>query len=70
MSNRLNRKILKINNRTSVSQEFKYVEPMLKSIANPSIFSWSSPGKGIEGETVNAQDNNSKQIILKLRKPI
>jgi hypothetical protein len=70
MSKQLNRKVLKVNNRSGVNQVFKYVEPTLKSVANPSILSWASRGKGVEGESTNAQDLGSKQIINKRRKPM
>ena len=70
MSAQLNRKILKVNNRSSVKQVFQYAEPQVKSVANPSILAWASPGKGVQGETVNSQDNGSKQIINKRRKPM
>lgn len=70
MSNQLNRKILKVNNRSSVKQVFQYAEPTVKSIAKPSILSWASRGKGVEGESTNSQDLGSKQIINKRRKPM
>lgn len=70
MSKQLNRKVLKVNNRRGVKQVFQYVEPTLKSVAEPSIVSWRGPGKGVEGESTNAQDLGSKQIINKRRKPM
>jgi len=70
VSKQLNRKILKVNNRSSVKQVFQYVEPTFKSVAKPSIFAWSNPGKGVEGESTNSQDIGSKQIINKRRKPM
>lgn len=70
MSKQLNRKVLKVNNRSGVKQVFQYVEPTLKSVANPSILSWANPGKGVEGESVNSQDVGSKQIVNKRRKPM
>ena len=71
MSKQLNRKILKVNNRSSVKQVFQYVEPRFKSVANPSIVSWSGPGKGVEGESTNTSGEvGSKQIVNKLRKPM
>ena len=70
MSNQLNRKIVRINNRKSTLQQFVTVEPTVKSETRASIFAWASRGRGVEGESVNAQDNNSKQIINKLRKPM
>ena len=68
MSQQLNRQFLKVNNRTGIVQEFQYVEPMLKSVAKPSVFSWANRGKGVQGETVNSQNVASKQIINKRRK--
>lgn len=70
MSKQLNRKILKVNNRTGVTQKFVAVEPTIKGEARASIFAWASRGKGVEGESTNSQDTNSKQIINKLRKPM
>ena len=70
MSMQLNRKILKVNNRKGITQKFVSVEPTVKSETRASIFAWASRGRGVEGESTNAQDNNSKQIINKLRKPM
>ena len=70
MSIQLNRKILKVNNRKGITQKFVSVEPTVKSETRASIFAWASRGRGVEGESTNAQDNNSKQIINKLRKPM
>jgi len=70
MSKQLNRKVLKINNRVSIKQHFQYVEPMLKSVANPSVVTWSGPGKGIEGESVNSSSTNDSQVINKNWRPI
>ena len=70
MSMQLNRKVLKVNNRKGITQKFVSVEPTVKSETRASIFAWASRGKGVEGESTNSQDNNSKQIINKLRKPM
>jgi len=70
MSNQLNRKILKVNNRTGIKQIFQYAEPKVKSAARASVLSWASRGKGVQGESTNAQDLGSKQIINKRRKPM
>jgi len=70
MSMQLNRKVLKVNNRKGITQKFVSVEPTFKSETRASIFAWASRGKGVEGESTNSQDNNSKQIINKLRKPM
>jgi len=68
MSKQLNRKVLKVNNRKSVKQEFQYVQPTLKSVANPSVVTWSSPGRGVEGESVNSGGENF--IVKKNWKPL
>lgn len=70
MSAQLNRKLLKVNQRTGITQHFQYVEPIVKGIEKPSIFAWASRGRGVQGESTNAQDNNSKHIINKRRKPM
>jgi len=43
---------------------------MLKSVANPSVVTWSGPGKGIEGESVNSSSTNDSQVINKNWRPI
>jgi len=70
MSKQLNRKVLKVNNRTSIKQHFQYVEPFVKSVANPSIVTWAGPGKGVEGESVNSTSAGDSQIINKNWRPI
>lgn len=70
MSKQLNRKVLKVNNRTSVKQHFTYVEPKMKSVATPSIFRWNGPGKGVEGETVNSTNVAASLIVNKNWKPL
>jgi len=71
VSNQLNRKILKVNQRTSITQQFQYVEPTFKAHTRPSIFAWANRGRGVQGESVNSSDANGfKQIINKRRKPM
>lgn len=70
MSKQLNLKLLTVNNRRSVKQHFQYVEPMVKSVENPSIVTWSNPGKGVEGESVNSTSTNDSQTINKNWRPI
>jgi hypothetical protein len=71
MSNQLNRKYLMVNQRTGITQEFKYVEPTIKSVTKPSILSWASRGKGVQGESYNSSDANGfRQIINRRRKPM
>ena len=71
MGNQLNRKILKVNNRTGVAQKFVTVEPVVKGETRASVFSWASRGRGVQGESVNSSgDVGSKQIVNKRRKPM
>jgi hypothetical protein len=70
MSNQLNRKILKVNNRDVADQQFIPVYPTVKGTSRASIFAWASRGKGVEGESTNSQDLGSKQIIHRRRKPM
>lgn len=71
MSKQLNRKIVKINNRTSLGQQFTPVMPQFKAHTEPSILSWASRGRGVEGESYNSSDSNGfRQIINKRRKPM
>jgi len=68
----LNRKPLTINpNRKTRKQEFLFNTNLgYKSKANPSIVTWASPGKGVQGESVNSQNNASKLIINRNWKPL
>jgi hypothetical protein len=68
MSKQLNRKTLMVNQRRGIKQEFQYVQPMIKSVANPSVVTWSSPGRGVEGESVNSGGENF--IVNKNWKPL
>lgn len=64
MSKQLNRKPLKINNRSSVKSEFAFNPTTgYKSVAEPSIVTWKNPGRGTKGESTNSGDLGSKQII-------
>lgn len=71
-SEKLNRKRLTINpNRRNRKQEFNFNTNLgFKSKANPSIVSWASRGKGVQGESVNSQNNASKLIVNKNWKPL
>jgi hypothetical protein len=68
----LNRKPLTINpNRKTRKQEFLFNTNLgYKSKANPSVVTWASPGKGVQGESVNSQNNASKLIINRNWKPL
>lgn len=71
-SNKLNRKRLTVNpNRRTRTQEFSFNTNLgYKSKAEPSVVSWASRGKGVQGESVNSQNNASKFIINKNWKPV
>jgi hypothetical protein len=68
----LNRKPLTVNpNRRTRKQEFNFNTNLgYKSKANPSVVTWASPGKGVQGESVNSQNNASKLIINRNWKPL
>jgi len=72
MSKQLNRKVLKVNNRTEVTTGFVFTPNKgYKYVAEPSIVSWNGSGRGVQGESVNSSgDVGSKQIINKRRKPM
>lgn len=71
MSKQLNRKPLKINNRSSVKSEFSFNSNTgYKSVAEPSIVTWRGSGKGVQGESTNSGDNASKQIVNRNWRPI
>lgn len=70
-SPKINRKVLNINGRRNIQQHFEYnVNLGYKSKANSNIVSWSSRGKGVQGESVNSQNNASKLIVNKNWKPL
>ena len=59
-----------VNQRSGIKQSFQYVEPKVKSVATPSIFTYSSPAKGTKGETVNATNNAASLVFNRNSKPI
>jgi len=70
MSKQLNRKPLLINNRRGIKQHFEYIQHGYKSTAEPSIVTWRGNGRGVAGESTNAGDNASKQIVNRNWRPI
>ena len=71
MSKQLDRKILKVNNRTQVTTGFVYTPNKgYKSVAEPSIVSWNGSGRGVQGESVNSGTGSGKTQLLKNRKAI
>jgi hypothetical protein len=71
-SKKVDRKRLSVNpNRRTRTQEFSFNTNLgYKSKAEPSVISWASRGKGVQGESVNSQNNASKFIINKNWKPV
>ena len=70
-SPKINRQPLRVNNRRSVKSEFIYNNNLgFKSKANPSVVSWASRGKGVQGETINSTNTASKFVVNKNWKPL
>jgi len=70
MSKQLDRKVLKINNRQEVTTGFVYTpDKGYKSVAEPSIVTWTGSGRGVQGESVNSGTGSGKTQLLKNRKP-
>ena len=70
-SPRMIRKPLRPNQQRGITQHFPYNANLgYKSKANPSVVTWSSPGKGVQGESVNSQNVASKFILRKNWKPL
>jgi hypothetical protein len=71
MSKQLDRKVLKINNRQEVTTGFVYTpDKGYKSVAEPSIVTWTGSGRGVQGESVNSGTGSGKTQLLKNRKAI
>jgi hypothetical protein len=71
MSKQLDRKYLRINNRQEVTTGFVYTpDKGYKSVAEPSIVTWTGSGRGVQGESVNSGTGSGKQQLLKNRKAI
>ena len=66
----LNRKVWSVNGRKGIKQEFSFNNNLgYKSKASSSVFIWSSRGRGVQGESVNAQTNSGKTQLIQNRKP-
>lgn len=67
----MERQPLRVNNRRSIKQHFNYTPDFSpKGKAEPSIVSWAHRGRGVQGETVNSQNQASKFIVNKNWKPV
>jgi hypothetical protein len=70
-SPKMQRQPLRINNRRSVKQHFEFNSTLgYKSKAASSVVTWRGPGRGVQGESVNAQNQGSKQIINRNWRPV
>ena len=70
-SEKINRKPLRPNQQRGLTQHFPYNQNLgYKSKANPSVVSWASRGKGVQGESVNSKNNASQLIFRKNWKPL
>lgn len=64
-SPKINRQILRKNGGT-LKQTFEFNPVRGKGAEEfSSVYSWASPGRGVQGESVNSQNNASKQVIKK-----
>ena len=67
----IERQPLRVNNRRSIKQHFNYTPDFSpKGNAEPSVVSWANRGRGVQGETVNSQNQASKFIVNKNWKPV
>lgn len=70
-SPKLNRKLLRINGRTGIKQEFNFSANLgYKSVAKPSVATYATRGRGVQGETINATNNAASLIVNKNWKPL
>lgn len=70
MSKQLQRKVLQVNQRRGIVQHFTYIEPTIKSVANPSVYTWATAGRGVEGESVNSTNKADSQILRRNWRPL
>jgi hypothetical protein len=70
-SPKMQRQTLRVNQRRGIKQHFGFNTNLgYKSKAEPSVVSWANRGKGVQGESVNSQNVNSKFIVRKNWKPL
>mgnify|MGYP006286343345 CR=1 FL=1 len=67
----MERKPLRPNQQRGIKQHFPFNTNLgYKSKANPSVVSWASRGKGVQGESVNSKNNAAQLIFRKNWKPL
>jgi len=70
-SPKINRQVLRPNNRRNVKSEFNFNTNLgFKSEANPSVVTYQTRGKGVQGETVNSTNERARLVINRNWKPL
>lgn len=70
-SPKINRQVLRPNNRRKVKSEFNFNTNLgFKSKANPSVVTYQTRGKGVQGETVNSTNERARLVINRNWKPL
>lgn len=70
-SPKMNRQSLRVNNRRSVKNEFSFNTNLgFKSKANPSVVTYGTRGRGVQGEEVNSTNNAARLIVNRNWKPL
>lgn len=70
-SEKMDRKRLMVNQRRGIKQHFQFNTNLgMKSKANPSVVSWASRGKGVQGETTNSTNPAGRLIVNRNWKPL
>ena len=70
-SPKMQRQTLRVNQRRGIKQHFGFNTNLgYKSKAEPSVVSWANRGRGVQGESVNSQNVNSKFIVRRNWKPL
>ena len=70
-SPKINRQVLRPNNRRNVKSEFNFNTNLgFKSKANPSVVTYQTRGKGVQGETVNSTNERARLVINRNWKPL
>ena len=70
-SPKISRQVLRPNNRRNVKSEFNFNTNLgFKSKANPSVVTYQTRGKGVQGETVNSTNERARLVINRNWKPL
>lgn len=70
-SPKINRQVLRPNNRRKVKSEFNFNTNLgFKSKANPSVVTYQTRGKVVQGETVNSTNERARLVINRNWKPL